>query len=252
MERKKIMNLKNIVLLSLVAVASSSNAKFSFKAGAFGGLAIQRAKTEAFTGAAAAGFTTGVKADKSKKGFFAAAFIDATMDKKCLDFGVAVNLFYSNAKPKKVNIGAAAPFVGFQLKNRGIMLAVGPKIGLNKGKFALGAGVSLTLAGYKLIVTDITAAPAVTTTTEFKSKMFRTLGAMPWVRAGYKLGDAEVFALVGHNFSKKPNLKKTSTTAPAAAGAVAGLAMYNAAVNGVKPIKTSGTYFGVGAAIKVA
>lgn len=249
MERKKIMNLKNIVLLSLVAVASSSNAKFSFKAGAFGGLAIQRAKTDTFTGAAAN--FAGIKADKSKKGFFAAAFIDATMDKKCLDFGVAVNLFYSNAKPKKVNISAGAASFDVQLKNRGIMLAVGPKIGLNKGKFALGAGVSLTLAGYKLIVTDITPAPA-TTTTEFKSKMFRTLGAMPWVRAGYKLGDAEVFALVGHNFSKKPDFKRTGTAAPVAANAPFSALLYGAAVNGVKPIKTSGTYFGVGAAIKVA
>lgn len=237
------------------------------------------------------------EADKKKTGIFGTVLVNAVVKgEKGVGFGAFAGLFLNGSAPKQegldtnyvqsptvANVAGAAPAAGAaapaaaagtttgvaKFKNRGVMLAVGPEIGMSKGKFFACAKLGITFSGYKFRVTDAGGAALApialavgavtvdsTTNIELRTKMLRKIGVMPMIKLGYKFGSVNVFALVGHNFSSKATLKNPANAVnPQAGGAAAGSgaqqALYLAGVSGIK-VKTCSTYFGVGLSTKLA
>lgn len=246
-----------------------------------------------------AGVNLQTEADKKKTGIFGTVLVNAVIKgEKGVGFGAFAGLFLNGSAPRKEDLdtnyaqsatanntaaipvaGAPAPVAAAagtttgvaKFKNRGVMLAVGPEIGMSKGKFFACAKLGITFSGYKFRVTDAGGAALApialaaggndvivdsTTNIELRTKMLRKIGVMPMIKLGYKFGAVNVFALVGHNFSSKATLKNPANAVnPQAGGAAAGSgaqqALYRAGVDGIK-VKTCSTYFGVGLSTKLA
>ena len=182
----------NKVILSALLLATSANAsKLAFSASVVGGLArMTTAKT------AIAGIDE-VKADKSKNGFGAIALVNAMMSHKKINFGVVAGVMFNGSKPKNLTT---------KFKNKGVSLLAGPEVSMKHGKFNFGTGVALTLS------TSVSNLSNGTASVELKTKTLRRVGAMPFVKAGYCLGSANLFALVGYNFQAKAKFTKFSGT----------------------------------------
>ena len=196
----------NKVILSALLLATSANAsKLAFSASVVGGLA-------RMTTAKTAGALNAVRADKSKNGFGAIALVNAMMSHKKINFGVVAGVMFNGSKPKNVTGTTTTKF-----KNKGVSLLAGPELSMKHGKFNFGTGVALTLST-SVLTSDNTASGALVNY-ELKTKTLRRVGAMPFVKAGYCLGSANLFALVGYNFQAKAKFTKTvSGTNPVTAG----------------------------------
>ena len=187
----------NKVILSALLLATSANAsKLAFSASVVGGLA-------RMTTAKTAGALNAVRADKSKNGFGAIALVNAMMSHKKINFGVVAGVMFNGSKPKNVTGTTTTKF-----KNKGVSLLAGPELSMKHGKFNFGTGVALTLSTAVSTYSD-TAGPV---NYELKTKTLRRVGAMPFVKAGYCLGSANLFALVGYNFQAKAKFTKFSGT----------------------------------------
>ena len=224
----------NKVILSALLLATSANAsKLAFSASVVGGLA--RMTTAKTAGGLVTAATPVVKANKSKNGFGAIALVNAMMSHKKINFGVVAGVMFNGSKPKNVTGTTTTKF-----KNKGVSLLAGPELSMKHGKFNFGTGVALTLST-SVLTSDNTASGALVNY-ELKTKTLRRVGAMPFVKAGYCLGSANLFALVGYNFQAKAKFTKNNASTPKA---VADLV-----TAGTAKAKSSTLFIGAGASIK--
>ena len=225
----------NKVILSALLLATSANAsKLAFSASVVGGLA-------RMTTAKTAGALNAVRADKSKNGFGAIALVNAMMSHKKINFGVVAGVMFNGSKPKKTgDTAGGVANASAKFKNKGVSLLAGPEVSMKHGKFNFGTGVALTLST-SVLTSDNTASGALVNY-ELKTKTLRRVGAMPFVKAGYCLGSANLFALVGYNFQAKAKFTKNNASTPKA---VADLV-----TAGTAKAKSSTLFIGAGASIK--
>jgi len=148
---------------------------------------------------------------------------ELTKDFGKAEFGGFVMAMFTNAKPELKDANVEHKF-----KNRSLTLVVGPSVSFTNAKFRFSGGIGISFAGYKL---DATSGGI---KTPLKSKNFRTIGAMPFVKAEYLLKkNIGIFAFAGHNFSKKAKIKDADPV-----------------LNGRK-IKTGTTLIGAGISVKI-
>ena len=228
----------NKVILSALLLATSANAsKLAFSASVVGGLA-------RMTNAKTAGGLDPMKADKSKNGFGAIALVNAMMSHKKINFGVVAGVMFNGSKPKNVTNGVTSKF-----KNKGVALLAGPEVSMKHGKFNFGTGVASTLS--TAVINGV--APAVSGGAaafdyELKTKTLKRVGAMPFVKAGYCLGSANLFALVGYNFQAKAKFKKSNIGAANANTNAADI--QDLVTEGTAKAKSGSLFIGAGASIK--
>ena len=217
-----------------------------------------------------------LKATKGKNSFFGAIIGEVNLnsdDAKKIKFGATLGAIFSAANPKAKNfntnqgIGANAAAAtnngNSEFKQRGLMLLVGPHFSVKLfNKIEAQLGVAATFAGYKLkvnaegnSVTEVTGTSAAlnipATAVEKRTKLFRTVGAMPFIKAKFHLAGAELFGFVGYNFSqnaKVKNLKTTQDPSLNTAGSYLAQSLYQA---GDQKMKTSGLFVGAGASFKI-
>ena len=217
-----------------------------------------------------------LKATKGKNSFFGAIIGEVNLnsdDAKKIKFGATLGAIFSAANPKAKNfntnqgIGANAAAAtnngNSEFKQRGLMLLVGPHFSVKLfNKIEAQLGVAATFAGYKLkvnaegnSVTEVTGTSAAlnipATAYEKRTKLFRTVGAMPFIKAKFHLAGAELFGFVGYNFSqnaKVKNLKTTQDPSLNTAGSYLAQSLYQA---GDQKMKTSGLFVGAGASFKI-
>ena len=216
-----------------------------------------------------------LKATKGKNSFFGAIIGEVNLnsdDAKKIKFGATLGAIFSAANPKAKNfntnqgIGANAAAAtnngNSEFKQRGLMLLVGPHFSVKLfNKIEAQLGVAATFAGYKLKVNaESNSSKGITgfqdldipaTAVEKRTKLFRTVGAMPFIKAKFHLAGAELFGFVGYNFSqnaKVKNLKTTQDPSLNTAGSYLAQSLYQA---GDQKMKTSGLFVGAGASFKI-
>lgn len=254
MKFNKIATLLGLVIFSTNAdpkVNSKTETKSGLKIGFLGGLAMEK-----MTVLPTVIIPAAIKATDKRKRPFGGFFIETTHLKESqkkdvkIGLGISIEILHSLAKPEYIDPNLNLPdHVDLQLKHKGSILMIGPKIDVHKGKFALSTGVSLSLTGYKYIITDnLNQNPVGAYTSKFETRLFAKAAAMPWIRVGRKIGKAEIFVMFGQQLKSKPNFHRT--TRPSDFSMV-GLDTWENAATGFKPVKTSGRYFGIGTAIKI-
>jgi hypothetical protein len=235
MKKKLFKNeLRGAIKIALAMLAFSSNSKIIMYSNVAGGY-IRASKGEITVN----GYSYN-SLDSKKNNVGALAWITALFQRKPLSFGPFFGILFNNAKPRSnfgIQTNSAPRNAIAKNKSRGVSFIFGPEISLIKSNIHFTTGFALTFTGYKATFTSTSnAADKINA----KSSLFKSLGGMPFFKSGYCLGGADIFGIIGYQFSNNAKFKKVSngsTTAGTVADDI------SQAVKGENLKAKNGTFF---------